>query len=235
MKELIKKLEGKFPCELVKNQLLINADCLEVMDLIGDKSIDLVLTDPPYGIEISKKGKIGASRLATTKDYKKKKWDNEIPDKETFNKMFEISKNQIVFGGNYFAHLFPKSKRWIVWDKRVPDKMTFSGVELAWTSFKNNSLDFIRYTWHGMLQEDMKNKDIRIHPTQKPVGLFNKLLQDYSKENDLILDAFAGSFTTSIACMRTKRRSICIEKDKDYYRMGVERVKEEAMQGIFDF
>lgn len=140
-----------------------------------------------------------------------------------------VSKNQIIFGGNYIANMLPNSKCWLVWDKHINGD--FADCELAWTSFDKpvKKYDFL---WNGMLQQNMKNKEQRIHPTQKPADLFGMILRDYSNENDLVLDCFSGSGTTAIACHRLKRRFICIEKDKDYYEASVKRLEEEQRQGV---
>jgi site-specific DNA-methyltransferase (adenine-specific) len=116
----------------------------------------------------------------------------------------------------------------LVWDKLTGDNL-YADCELAYTSF-NKAVRKYTYLWKGMLQQDMKNKDIRIHPTQKPLKLFEMILRDYSNENDLILDCFSGSGTTAIACHNLKRRFICIEKDKDYYNASVERLKNTQAQ-----
>ena len=157
------------------------------------------------------------------KDYGKKEWDNEIPKKEIFDEIFRVSKNQIIFGGNYFVEYLKNSSCWIVWDKNNGNN-DFADCELAWTNFKSAVRKY-KWTWNGMLQEDMKNKDIRIHPTQKPLKLFEMILRDYSNENDLILDCFSGSGSLAIAAYNTRRNFICIERDTDYYNASVERLK----------
>ena len=191
-----------------------------------DKSIDLILTDPPYGINIAKDGKVGGDKLCTVKNYGKKNWDNEIPDKEIFEEMFRVSKNQIIFGGNYFVEYLYNSSCWIVWDKN--NTGNFADCELAWTNFKSAVRKY-KWTWNGMLQEDMKNKEIRIHPTQKPVGLLKQIVLDYYKEG-IVLDCFSGSGSTAIACHQLNIPFICIEKDKDYYEKSVERLKREKIK-----
>ena len=206
---------------------IINADCLDILRELPDKSIDLVLTDPPYGIGEAKKNNASRSKLAIAKDYGKKYWDDRIPQKEIFDEIFRVSKNQIIFGGNYFVEYLHNSSCWLVWDKN--NSGNFADCELAWTNFKSAVRKY-RWTWNGMLQHDMKNKDVRIHPTQKPLKLFEMILNDYSKENDLILDCFSGSGTTAVACHNLKRRFICIEKDEDYYNASVERLKDAQSQ-----
>lgn len=111
----------------------------------------------------------------------------------------------------------------LVWDKNNGNN-DFADCELAWTSFKSAVRKF-KYTWNGMLQENMKHKEIRVHPTQKPLALFEWCLQNYSKEGDLVLDCFSGSGTTAVACHNLKRRFICIEKDYDYWKVSCERLE----------
>ena len=207
---------------------IINADCLDILKQLPDKSIDLVLTDPPYGIgEAAGKNKSRGNK-AIAKDYGNKDWDKSIPEKEIFNEILRVSKHQIIFGGNYFVEYLHNSPCWLVWDKNNGAN-DFADCELAWTNFKSAVRKYL-WTWNGMLQHDMKNKDVRIHPTQKPLKLFEMILSDYSNENDLILDCFSGSGTTAIACHNLKRRFICIEKDYDYYKASVERLKDAQSQ-----
>lgn len=209
----------------IKNKI-INDDCLNILKKLPDKSIDLVLTDPPYGIN-KDGGCIGGGKLAKVKEYTKKEWDKEIPSKEIFEEILRVSKKAIIFGGNYFVEYLYNSPCWIVWNKN--NTGNFADCELAWTNFKTAVRKY-DWTWNGMLQQNMKNKDIRIHPTQKPLGLIEKILLDYSKEGDLILDCFSGSGTTAIACYNTNRNFICIEKDKEYYEKSIERLNEVKSQ-----
>ena len=211
---------------------IINADCLDILKQLPDKCVDLVLTDPPYGIGYDKQASsVGGTqhgKAATQKRiYKQTNWDNKTPEKEVFDEIVRVSKRQIIFGGNYFANMLSNSKCWLVWDKHINGE--FADCELAWTSF-DKPVKKYDYLWNGMLQENMKEKEERIHPTQKPVGLFMKILQDYSKENDLVLDCFSGSGTTAVACHKLKRRFICIEKDSEYWRASCERLEQERKQ-----
>ena len=162
--------------------------------------------------------------------YKKKNWDNGIPPKETFDEIFRVSKNQIICGGNYFTEYLQQTKGWRIWDKigELKCKNSFSECEMLWTSFKTQTKKYL-VIQQGFIRDD---KSERIHPTQKPIELFERCLQEFSNENDLILDCFSGSGTTAIACHRLKRRFICIEKDKDYYEASVKRLEEEQRQGV---
>ena len=211
--EELKKYENK----------ILNMDCIDFLKNCPDNYFDLCCCDPPYGIGEAKKNNASRSKLAIAKDYGKKEWDNEIPKKEIFDEIFRVSKNQIIFGGNYFVEYLKNSSCWIVWDKNNGNN-DFADCELAWTNFKSAVRKY-KWTWNGMLQEDMKNKDIRIHPTQKPLKLFEMILRDYSNENDLILDCFSGSGSLAIAAYNTRRNFICIERDTDYYNASVERLK----------
>lgn len=206
---------------------ILNMDCIDFLKQCPDKIFDLVLTDPPYGIGYDvmcekNNGKLFGTAKTTRNIYKKTDWDNATPSKEYFDELIRVSKNQIIFGGNYFANMLSNSRCWLVWDKHING--AWADCELAWTSF-DKPIKKYDYLWNGMLQEDMKNKEKRFHPTQKPVGLFVKILQDYSKEGDLVLDCFSGSGTTAIACYNLKRRFICIEKDEDYYKKSLLRLE----------
>lgn len=201
---------------------LIHGDCLKEMKKMPDKSVDLVLTDPPYGIGIASKGTVGGGKLAKVTNYGNQEWDNKIPNKDYFNEMFRISKNQIIFGGNYFVEYLYNSPCWIVWNKERSDA-NFADCELAWTSFKSPTKK-VRFKWDGMLQGNMKEKEKRYHPTQKPVSIMAWILRKYSKENDLICDPFFGSCPVGIACKELNRRFIGIEINKEYYDIAQKRI-----------
>ena len=213
--------------EHLKNKI-IHADCIDILKELPDKCIDLILTDPPYGINVAKSGKVGGGKCCKVTDYGAKEWDSEIPHKEIFYEMKRVSKNQIIFGGNYFVEFLENSPCWIVWDKL--NTGNFADCELAWTSFKSAVRKY-EFRWNGMLQQNMKNKEKRIHPTQKPTDLFGMILRDYSKEGDLILDPFSGSGTTARACHNLKRNFICIEKDKEYFEASVKMLEDHKRQG----
>ncbi len=200
-----------------------NIDCLEFMKTLPDKCIDLVLTDPPYGIgEAAGKNK-SRGLLAQPTDYGNSDWDNQIPCKEIFDEIIRISKNQIIFGGNYFVEYLKNSPCWIVWDKNNGET-DFADCELAWTSFKTAVRKF-KFTWNGMLQENMKNKEVRFHPTQKPVELMAWILKNYSNEKEIIFDPFLGSGSTLIACQNLKRKWIGCEISPIYCKIAEDRIK----------
>lgn len=221
----------KYPDDYINK--VICGDCLEVMKGIPDKSIDLVLTDPPYGIDVGKKvygkgkyDKIWGNSLAKKKDYGIVSWDIKI-NKEWFSEIIRISKNQIVFGGNYFCHWLPISGHWIFWDKLTGEN-DFGDGELAWTSFYKPIKKFT-FMWNGMLQGNMANKEKREHPTQKPLPLMQWLLNNYSIETDIILDPFLGSGTTAVACKNLGRRFIGIEISPEYCKIAEDRLRQEVL------
>jgi site-specific DNA-methyltransferase (adenine-specific) len=201
---------------------LILGDCLTEMRKMPYKSVDLILTDPPYGINSHSKN-ASRGKLAIAKDYGKCEWDKQIPHKQIFDEMFRVSKNQIIFGGNYFVEYLTNSPCWIFWDKDNGAN-DFADGELAYTSFKS-AVRKIKWRWNGMLQEDMKHKDIRVHPTQKPVGVMKWLLNKYSSQEHTILDPFLGSGTTAVACKELNRNCIGIEISPEYYKIAEQRIR----------
>ena len=201
---------------------IYNGDCLDVLKGMKDNSVDLILTDPPYGIGESGKKNHSRGMLAETTKFEDYGWDNEIPHKEIFKEMKRVAKNLIIFGGNYFIEYLDNSSCWIVWDKNNGDN-DFADCELAWTNFKTAVRKY-KFTWNGMLQEDMKFKEKRYHPTQKPLKLFSQILQDYNKNKGLVMDCFSGSFTTAVACEQLGIKNISIEKQKEYCDIGIKRL-----------
>ena len=213
----------------MKTNHIYQGDCREVMKTFPDKSIDLVLTDPPYGINENAFRVANRGKLAKTKDYGEFHWDKKRIEKVYFDEMFRISKNQIIFGGNYYIDYLYPTKCFLVWDK---DNFTndFADCELAWTSFKTAARIF-KWRWSGMLQENMSNKELREHPTQKPLALFDWIVRNYSEPYDLILDPFMGSGVTLEACKLLHRNYIGIEINPDYCKIAEERLRQE----VFDF
>lgn len=210
-------------------QVVIRGDCLEVMRGFADKSFDLVLTDPPYGIGADKNtraNKQHGNAAAPSKDYGVGDWDATPPSREFFDEMFRISKNQIIFGGNYFG--LAASPCWIVWDK---DNGTngYADCELAWTSF-NTAVRKVRHRWHGMLQENMGiHKETREHPTQKPLNVMAWCIANYSKEGATILDPFMGSGTTLVAAKQLGRLATGIEINPKYCEVARGRLLQEQL------
>jgi site-specific DNA-methyltransferase (adenine-specific) len=202
--------------------VMINADCEAVMAEIADKEIDLVLTDPPYGIGFDNK----------IREKKQRNWDSNIPNDNIFLELMRLGRNQIIWGGNYFPILWKNGCRgFIFWNKDV-NINSYSAGELAYTNI-NMGAKYFYYAWNGLADgiRGRNKKEKTIHSTQKPIQLMAWCLNNYSKENDLIFDAFAGSFTTAIACIRTKRRFIGVELDPVYFEKAVERVGTELKQG----
>jgi site-specific DNA-methyltransferase (adenine-specific) len=207
---------------------LHNCDCMELLKATPDKFYDMAIVDPPYGINVSKSGNVGGNKLAKATDYGAKEWDAYSPDSAYFLELQRVSKNQIVWGANHFMEKINKgSPCWIVWDK--DNTGNFADCELAFTSFKTAARLF-KYTWNGMLQGDMKNKEQRIHPTQKPVKLYEWLLTNYAKQGDKILDTHLGSMSSVIACLNLGYEITGTELDKDYFEAGVKRVEQSQKQ-----
>ena len=212
-----------------------NMDCMQGMKEFPDKYFDLAIVDPPYGIGENGDKNHTRSKLAKAKNYKAFSGnDIEPPDKEYFDELFRVSKNQIIWGANHFIHLISyDSSCWIVWDK--DNTGDFADCELAWTSF-NTAVRKFKYRWNGMLQENMKNKETRIHPTQKPIALYEWLLSRYAKDGDIILDTHVGSASSLIACYNTNHKFVGFELDKYYYELSKKRLDTEmAQMRISDF
>lgn len=198
-----------------------NVDCLEGLKEIPDKSVDLIVTDPPYG----KKADKGTNGYGAAKNRRYSgEWDRTIPAPEYFSEMQRVAKNIIIFGGNYFCHLLPPTNGWIYWDKKgeIPFKNPFSDGELIYTSFKG-PLKKVTFKQQGFITD---SKDKRYHPTQKPSELVGLLIEKYSNPGDVILDPFMGSGTTAVACIKTGRNFIGFELDEKYHAIATQRIQE---------
>ena len=194
-----------------------NADCLEAMRLMEDDSFDLAIVDPPYGIG----GGSNTKKMNV-------KWDNKIPDPEYFFELCRVSKNQIIWGGNYMSTRIPfRSKHTIIWDKQNGDSFMSDG-EIAFTSFKKNTTKFFRLFWMSNMMS-AKEKPL-IHPTQKPISLYTWLLEKYAKKGDRILDTHLGSGSIAIACHNLGYDLTGYELDKDYYQSACKRLKQHQKQ-----
>jgi len=203
--------------ETLGNITLYNADCMEIMKGFADKQFDLAIVDPPYGI-----GENGGKSRARKKwnCYDKplhsiKTWDNFPPTKEYFEHLFRVSKNQIIWGGNYFIDNLHRSENIIAWDKQC-DKSDFSDFEMAWTSFSKANKIF-----RLPIQSESQ---CRIHPTQKPVALYKWILKNYAKEGQTILDTHLGSGSSAIAAHDGGFEFTGIELDEEYYNAAKERI-----------
>ncbi|CAB5225934.1 COG0863 DNA modification methylase [uncultured Caudovirales phage] len=215
------------------NITLIHGDCMEYMQQMDWKA-DLAIVDPPYGIEEDgSKNHTRGNKKAKARKYKPFAGnDKSIPDAQYFESLFSVSKNQIIWGGNYMVKHLESSMGWIFWDKDV--SADFSDGELAYTSFKK-ALKKFYYPWSGFRQGDMKNKEDRIHPTQKPVALYKWLLTNYAKKGDRILDTHGGSMSIAIACHDLGFELVCIEKDLYYFNAAVKRFKQHVKQSAIQF
>lgn len=221
------------------------ADCMDILRQLPDKCIDLILTDPPYGggggiagktenaagleggliSTISRTGGTWSKKYKTGGIFSTEitHWD-VAPGEDVFREIFRVSKNQIIWGGNYFN--LPPTRCFNVWKKlSISENFTMAMAEYAWCSFNANA----------KLWEFAPQDKTRFHPTQKPVALIARQIEEYSKEGDLILDCFSGSGTTAVACHNLKRRFICIEKDPEYWAASVKRLEEAQRQLTFDF
>ena len=190
-------------------------DCMEGLKQIPDKYFELAIVDPPYGIDINPNMGI---KKGQKKRHEKINWDNEIPPQEYFDELFRISKNQIIWGGNYFP--LPPTKHFIFWDKLNPEGLSFSDGEMAWTSFNKAIRKWSR-----------RNAiDGKIHPTQKPIDLYEWLIKNYAKENDKILDTHLGSGSSRIAAYKANLSFMGFELDEDYFKASVKRFEQHTNQ-----
>lgn len=195
---------------------LLLGDCLSIMPTL-DK-VDAVVTDPPYGIrEAAGKNITRTGGLARAKDYGNSNWDDKPCSSEAILLIREISKHQIIFGGNYFN--LPPTSCWLVWDKQNGSN-DFADCELAWTNLKK-AVRKIEWLWNGMLR---KGGDIRYHPTQKPIGVMKWCLS-HVPDAETILDPMMGSGTTGVACAKLGRKFIGIELDETYFNIACERIQ----------
>ena len=200
---------------------VFNMDCMEYMKTVPDKFFSLAIVDPPYGIGEDGESNHSRGKLAKAKRYIAKKWDSTPPEAEYFIELRRVSKNQIIWGANHFISKIPfDSSCWIVWDK--DNTGDFADCELAYTSFHTAVRKF-KYRWNGMLQENMKDKESRIHPTQKPVALYRWLLDNYAKQGDKIFDSHMGSQSSRIAAHQMGFDYWGCELDEDHYFDGCKR------------
>lgn len=215
--------------------LLVCGDALEELRKLPDNSVELILTDPPYGLDIAKSGHVGGAgknfigKLVESRDYGKSDWDTARPSQEVFQEMMRVSKNQIIFGANHFCSSLPDGKKWIVWDKKATGN--FSKCELIFTSF-TGAVDKIEWEWNGFIQGDGRGgrvREKRFHPSQKPLGLIRLLIERHTKSGDLVMDPFAGSGTTAVACLGLGRRCFCVEKQEKYIKIIEDRLSHQKV------
>ena len=218
-----------------------NEDCMEGMARYPDKYFDLAIVDPPYGIgEAAGKnasrnkgfgiGVTKSKKITLSKDYGNKNWDNKPCNYKYFIELTRVSKNQIIWGANHFIENIPQSNSscWIVWNKDN-GQSDFADCELAYTSYKT-AVRMFTFRWNGLLQHDMKNKEHRIHPTQKPVALYKWLLHNYAKKGDKILDTHLGSGSSRIAAYEMGFDFTAFELDTEYYEAQEKRYKAHIAQ-----
>jgi DNA modification methylase len=207
--------------ELGNHRLLCGDSTVKenVDKLMGCEKADMVFTDPPYGVKRDKgfSGFGGFGQPIARKKYEGN-WDNTIPEKETFELLISLGKISLIFGGNYFAHLLPKSKHWLVWDKKntMP---TFGDAELIWTNVERDSVKIKEFQYNGLIGKEKE----RFHATQKPIGLLELLLNEYSEKTNCIIDLFGGSGSTLIACEKTNRKCLMMELDEKYCDVIISR------------
>jgi len=210
---------------------LLNIDCMEFMKDQPDNSFDLAIVDPPYGIKQDGHRENNRSKLAKSRNYHKALWGQDRPTRDYFIELYRISKNQIIWGGNHLSDLICNSSPcWIVWDKHTSGG--FADCELAYTSFTTAVRKF-SYPWNGMIQGFHGNKasnENRIHPTQKPVKLYEWLLTNYAEKGQRILDTHLGSGSSAIAAHYFGCDFVGMEIDKDYYDAAVNRFNNETKQ-----
>ena len=201
---------------------ITNEDNMKLMARYEDNYFDLAIVDPPYGINASEMT-MGSGK---NKKYKKgKKWDNETPSLEYFNELQRVSKNQIIWGGNYFADKLNPSRCYIFWDKGINGDCDFADGELAWCSF-DKVLRIAPIRYKGFLGADK----VRIHPTQKPIRLYEWLLMNYAKEGYKILDTHLGSGSIALACHNLGYDLTACELDAEYYNAAMKRLKQHQQQ-----
>lgn len=199
---------------------LHNRDCMEAMKEMPDKAFDLAIVDPPYGINVAATSEIG---YKGNNVFTPKAWDKQTPGQEYFTELMRVSKNQIIWGGNYFV--LPPSRCFIIWDKGEGFYgRTYAECEQAWASFDKNARIFKR---DPLCNGDYKGK---IHPTQKPVKLYEWLLNNYASPGQRILDTHGGSFSLAIACDTMGYDFTGYEIDAEYYEKAKQRLEEHKRQ-----
>jgi site-specific DNA-methyltransferase (adenine-specific) len=201
---------------------ITNEDNMELMARYPDKYFDLAIVDPPYKNDFKIVAKDNSAKVK--KNYNLNTLNGQ-PNKSYFNELFRISKNQIIWGINYYPFYFGAGR--LVWDK--DNTGVYSDCELAYHSFSDVTRLF-KFRWNGMLQQDMKNKETRIHPTQKPVALYKWILDKYAKQGDKILDTHLGSGSIAIACHDYGFDLTACELDKEYFDKAMQRIDAHMLQ-----
>lgn len=218
---MTKKLEDYLYYEEKDPDLKIYlGDCLEIMPLLP--KVDLVVTDPPYGIKMDKgfEGFGGFGKPIARKRYEDDDWDSDRPTEAHFKIMLDKANLALIWGGNFFTDYLPQSKHWIVWDK-LNTMPSFGDCELAWTNSPRNSVKKVTVEYNGLLGKEK----IRQHPTQKPVSLLVYCVEKYSEMKHMILDPFLGSGTTLVAAKELNRNAIGIEISERYCAISKKRLQ----------
>jgi DNA modification methylase len=200
---------------------IYHGDCREIVPTLG--RFDLLLTDPPYGVKRDK-GFGGFGKPIARKRFEKDDWDSERPDQKTFLMLLKVSVSAVIWGGNFFADILPRSTHWIFWDK-LQTMPTFGDGELAWTNSQRKSVKKITVEWNGLLGKERT----REHPTQKPLVLMSWCIQNYSGDGITILDPFAGSGTTGRAAKDLGRKATLIEREERYCEIAAKRMVQEVL------
>lgn len=212
----------------MKTDIVYNMDCLDFMKDVPEDYFDLIITDPPYGIKRNKQSMGAGGGIAKSIDYGNYGWDDKIPSKKVFDEMSRVSKNQVIFGGNYMTDFLSQSSCWIVWDKDNNDN-DFADCELAWTSFEGAVRKF-KYRWNGMLQENMRLKERRYHPTQKPVALGRWIIERFGTSEMTVFDPFAGSGSFLLAAKQKGLQFVGCELEPEYCDIINERLKQTQLE-----
>lgn len=213
---------------------ITNEDNMQLMSRYPDKNFELAIVDPPYGIGVSsKKGHGRRAKGNSFTNYTPKKWDNEKPIKEYWNELFRVSKNQVVFGANYFTDFIPPSSGWVFWDKNFSEEFSFAAGELIFTSFNvaMKKVSIKRSDWINCVSSSKEAVTLnRIHPTQKPIYLYKYILDNYAKQGDKILDTHLGSGSIAIACHDYEFQLTACELDSEYYNQAIKRINNHILQ-----
>lgn len=199
---------------MVSINVAYNMDCMEAMRKMPDKCFDLAVVDPPYGISITDSGRLRKYNA------NEKRWDDSAPSEEYFRELLRVSKNQIIWGGNYFN--LPPCRGFVIWDKQQPEDISFASCEFAWSSFDVSARTFY--------YSALRSKESRIHPTQKPTALYAWIFQHYAKPGDKILDTHLGSGSSRIAAYDAGLDFVGYEIDKDYFDKQEERFAAHTAQ-----
>ena len=199
--------------ETIGKATLHNMDCMDLLKATPDKFYDLAIVDPPYGI--------GIANNSVRQQHAKKQWDSQPPNFIYFEQLQRVSKNQIIWGGNYFIEHLTSTQGFLIWDKVQPHDFSLAMAEFAWSSFQKPAKIFKR----SVLAEKDKQ-----HPTQKPIALYEWILANYANTNDKILDTHLGSGSHAIACNNLGFELTACELDKDYYEASIKRIKQATAQ-----